>query len=181
VQKYSYFSALSTPNFYVSSAPHGGSFPLSTLLYCLELDKHHSVSLQPHQGFVPACLGLFALEHFDCIRNPVGTTCEQHLIAWPRGPELSLREECAGRGPVCIVDMSCLPGRACSFKLKKQCPTPATSALHRLAQSPGPPHHLHSPVIKLGFHQQRTEGEKKKKLQHKYCRLFVPIAGSALF
>jgi len=33
----------------------------------------------------------------------------------PVVPSSPLREECVRRGPVCVVDMSCLPGRACSF------------------------------------------------------------------
>jgi len=58
----------------------GGGFPL--LLHPIpSTSTSHTPSLHPRRGFPQVCLGL---EHFGCIRNPVGTTCRHHQSTGPR-------------------------------------------------------------------------------------------------
>jgi len=82
-----------------------------------------------------ACLLIFAFwafsclclhsEHFqvNCMRNPVGTTCRQHHVAWPCGNKFasSWRVRVAGASMYCL--MSCLPECACSFSQAHFFPT----------------------------------------------------------
>ena len=83
----SLLSQTHAPLLRVFCSPRWGSSPLRCdILGPSEptVTNRHSLSKRPRRGVLSPYLGIHShSEHFSCIDNPVGATCQQrHIIAW---------------------------------------------------------------------------------------------------